>query len=245
MSKEITYKNTKEIVKSRGYWKVVIEPTKGISNFFDHIRDARKVVESNRIQLRGWDYPHVQTNAENGNIRTLADNVNSFVNWSHFKEVWAYFNSGQFLHLLGFREDWFSESGWFTEQDPLSKLAPNSILDVVGATLTLTEILLFASNLSKYEKYNGQIILRISIHNLKGRQLQTISPRRFPLFFEYVADENDITLFDEIVSTSELDEKKLDIAKKVAVNLFKYFGTFDPPIHVIEEDQMKLIERRL
>ena len=64
-------------MKSRGYWRVEIRPTK-----FDKLRiptlsKAQEVIQSCIVTLRGWDYPHWNPN----NVQNMEDWVEAWEDW--------------------------------------------------------------------------------------------------------------------------------------------------------------------
>ena len=233
-------------IKTSGYWKLVIEPTKPVPNFFNHISEAEDLIENSSIKLRGWNYPHVPNeNQQHQGIEIQNHRVNGFIIWHHFLEAWSFYDSGQFVHIFGLREDWFKESDWLTEQDHLKHIEPNTILDFVGTTLSVTEMLLFSQNLINNAKYGDSVRITISLHNVQNRKLTTIDPNRVPMFSNYMATTNEITGFEKVVTKTDLNDNTLLLAEETVIRIFKFFRGFNPPIQVIKDDQKKLIERRL
>jgi len=233
-------------IKTRGYWKLAIEPIKPINNFFDHPTDVVKTIEQNKIGLRGWSYPHLpRENSDNEEVCIKSDRVDALIDYNHLIESWTFFQSGQFIHLLGLREDWLKESDWFERDSYLRKIEPMSILNFTGATLTLAEMFKFVTNISKLKKYEGKIKLNISLNNINNRKIQNIDQSRVPFYGNYSATTNEITVIEKIYSTTELEDKYLEFAEKGAMYLFKFFGLDESSLPVIREDQKKLLERRL
>ena len=46
-------------IRSRGYWRVVIRPTTFQEHRVPRYADLFPIIEKNSVQLRGWDYPHI------------------------------------------------------------------------------------------------------------------------------------------------------------------------------------------
>jgi hypothetical protein len=46
-------------IHTRGYWHVVIRPTSFEEKHIPDYADLFPIVEKHSVQLRGWDYPHV------------------------------------------------------------------------------------------------------------------------------------------------------------------------------------------
>jgi len=232
-------------IKTRGYWKIVIEPVFEVNNFFNHIIDAKKMVEQNRVQLRGWDYPHYPTKTDDHEGVCLeTEQLDGYIDWDYFKESWTYFKSGQFIHLLGLREDWFDEANYFGISEQYKNIKPKSMLDFVGTTFTVTEIFIFALNLIANSNYKNRIKITISLNNTNGRAVQTLDHRR-SIWAEYKATADNIKFHEEEYSSEDLSLNYLKCSRDAAINLFKYFQWEDPSEAVIEQDQKNFLERKI
>ena len=51
--------STLDKIRTRGYWRVVIRPTMFEENHVPNHADLLPIIQRNSVQLRGWDYPHV------------------------------------------------------------------------------------------------------------------------------------------------------------------------------------------
>lgn len=240
------YKDTINKIKSRGYWKLIIEPVLDLERFFEHEIDGKRFVDNCKVSLRGWDYPHVPTTrGTEENYQISNGQVSSFTDWNHFKECWTYYQSGQFVHIFGLCEDWFSESDWLDKSHHLKQIKPLTLFDFVWSTYTITEMMLFVRNVAKDPHYGGNVKITISLHNTNNRKLTVLDPGRLSLFIDRESSSNDLIGLARIVSTKELDENYLTIARDTIINIIKFFDWSDPPIKVIEDDQQKLINRKL
>lgn len=241
-----SFKDVLKKAKTKGYWKLIVEPTVKIDNFFSHPVDAKEYVNDKKVSLRGWDYPHYPTKRDNfEGWEVQSDRTNVFIDWNHFVEVWTFFQSGQFAHILGLREDWLCDSDWFSDDHLFKKVKSQTVVDFVWSTLTLTEMLLFVKNLSEDKRYTGKIHVEISLHNVMDRRLFTFDPSRIPIFQSRTSSSVNISLLNKDFETSEINSNYLQIARDCAVCLFKYFDWPDPPVNVIEQDQQKLLSRTI
>ena len=107
-------------IRSRGYWRVVIRPTTFQEKRIEQYADLFPIVDRNSVQLRGWDYPHVDH--RNEPLRG-ADWVGQEHDWEEHIEVWQFYQSGLFVHYFAIWGDWTDQSarpaepGWAPLQD--------------------------------------------------------------------------------------------------------------------------------
>jgi hypothetical protein len=246
MIKKLSFKDTLSKIKTRGYWKIILEPISSLNPLFSHPSDAEKVVNESSVQLRGWDYPHIPRRVDVGEMSEILKNrTNSAVDWNHYKEAWTVFNSGQFVHVFGLREDWFDQSGWIKETSNLHKIPPMTVLDFVGVSLTLTEVMLFIKNMVSSVDYGNVVKIKVSVMNGANRDLTVIDPGRLPIFREYKTSSNELVALNKDIPVSKIKNEWKEIAFEGIVHLLKFFKDFEPPENVIREDQLRLIERRL
>src|ERR671919_1952560 len=90
-------------IQTRGYWRVVIRPANFQQVRVKNVLDLKRILESSAVHFRGWDFPHVdyESDPEIGE-----DWVSQGIDWEMYVEYWRFYQSGQFLHLDGFKEDW-------------------------------------------------------------------------------------------------------------------------------------------
>src|SRR5207302_263360 len=97
-------------LRTRGYWHVVIRPTSFEERHISDSADLFPIVEKNSVQLRGWDYPHID-------IRRPPDRGSDWVgqecDWEHEIEVWRLYQSGQFVHDFALAGDWRDQSDFW------------------------------------------------------------------------------------------------------------------------------------
>src|SRR3989442_1688113 len=96
-------KELDQTVRSRGFWRVVIRPSRFVAERAP-LRDLETIVRDSIVQLRGWDYPHFpREGVTRGDDFILALTE---AGWLAHLEVWRLYQSGQFIHLFAMREDW-------------------------------------------------------------------------------------------------------------------------------------------
>ena len=228
---------TLEKIKSRGYWKVVIRPNQFRKELIGDISQCLKIVEECRVKLRGWDYPHIGNKSP---PYSGEDYVESVTDWDLHKEFWRMYQSGQFLHLFGVHEDWFDEEeSLFGHSKYYKQVKPWSLLEVIMALYSFTEIYEFASRLSQKASF-GFLSISITLHGMNGRQLGFFEVGR-TLHAEYVCHVNEISREREMHVETLLGKGK-EISLDETLEILKRFNWISPPREILKEDQRKLLE---
>jgi hypothetical protein len=238
------FNTTLEKIKSRGYWKVHIYPNKLVECVINPINKGKDIIRNSSVHLRGWDYPHYPTETQDHqDLYTSQNKVEAWIDWHNYKEIWRLFDSGQFIHFFGLREDWLAES-WASDDHPMKRIQPGQILEVIGTIYSLTEIYAFLNNLVT-NLDQDEVVIEISLVGTKGRDLHISDPGRAPLFMEYKSRDLEIVLPKKVYSKEEINSNFLELAFEQIIYIFAQFNWDNPPLEVIKEDQKKLIERRI
>jgi hypothetical protein len=172
------------------------------------------------------------------------DSAEGWIDWQQFKEVWRFYTNGQFIHLFGLREDWWEEDTWLSADDPLRKIKPGEVLEIISTVYSLTEIYAFFSNLVQNIPAEEWAV-EISLIETKNRKLHISDFRRAPLFMEYACRLDKVNLPKKVYKREDLITNYVNLAFDQIIYLFNRFNWDNPNIPVIKEDQKKLIERRI
>lgn len=223
-----------EKIKSRGYWKVIIRPSKFKKDLIESLGKCDQLIRDSVVSLRGWDYPHYPTDGTTSGL----DYIEGVVDWEEFHEIWRFYQSGQFIHFLGLREDW-----WKDVKRTQLEVEPRTSFSILGALYSITEIYVFASRLAKLLDLDVPVVISISLVNTKGRRLVTLDPMRF-LRGEFIAQINEISK-EDIIPPTKLLSDYAELALEHTIWLFERFNWKNPPKDVFKEDQRKFLERRI
>ena len=241
----------KKIIKQKGYWRVVIRPTQPfykVSRF--SISELAKIIEDNQVRLRGWYHPHIDINE----IKIIEQNtISSECNFKGYIEYWEFMTSGQFVHLFSMKEDYIIDkqkaneikSDFAFNKDGTKDI--NKFFEMVSAIYKFAEIYLFASNLSQLKKYEdvNEFEIIIELNDVKNRLLFTWDWDR-DLGSPYVCNLcNGKISFSEIYKKDDLIAKFDFYSLEKVIKTFQFFGWKSPNKQVIQNDQKKLLERRL
>ncbi|MCK9368587.1 hypothetical protein M0R04_01280 [Candidatus Dojkabacteria bacterium] len=237
------FENTKKLIKSRGYYTLEFRPVKFDSKLMTDLKTVREYIQSSQISLRGWSFPFIPASDKKyTEIYNKNDCVESWIAMDHYLETWEMFQSGLFIDLVGFKDDWYSESG-FAKGTKFEKIEPNKWYDAISAIYEVTEFMLFFSNLAnKLDTENFYI--KITLNNIKNRRLTTFDPGRWPIDFEYTSKVETIT-WEKELQKDLLIANNLLLAKEVIKVIYTQFNWNSFSENLIDSEQKKLIERRI
>jgi hypothetical protein len=233
-------------IKDRGYYRIVFRPTTFDKGLVKHANTLKEFVEQSQIKLRGASFPFIESNTIGG-IHANYLNNDMYESWTeagHNLEVWRFYQSGQFVNYVAFREDWFSESKWLKGSE-LENVKPKMYLDAIGIIYEITEMLLFLANLATKIDGGLDFEISVSLHNLSNRKLTTFDLRRMSFHFNYVVNADTISKPLSVYTRSELSSSKLEIAEEIIKNVYAHFNWQNYSASLIETEQQKLIERNL
>jgi hypothetical protein len=231
----------KNRIKERGYWKINFYPSKFIPNLIPSREDCIEILTNNIVRLRGWSYPHIPScSADYKDIYPGDDYYEAYIDWDIHKEVWRFYQSGQFIHYRALEEDWMQESAF-----GYNYIKPGSILEVIMTIYTLTEIFEFLRRLAVGSNvYEEGGIIKIELISMNGRMLKLLDPMRSSLSMSYIARIPEIKIPEKIVTKEDIINKSGELALEFLAYVFETFGWINQPTEVFKSDQQKLLERK-
>lgn len=239
MTREPTTESLVAKIKSRGYWEVIIRPTRFEMERLS-LSECSQIVQECRVSLRGWDYPHISRIPPHvGGV----DYVESLTDWNGQKELWRMYQSGQFAHLFGCMEDWLAEAAAVLGPSQYDHIKPGSVLSVLSTLYSVTEVYEFASRLAGKKLFDEAVFLSIILHGMRNRKLIMFDPGR-SLFRDYVCNSLDLPR-DKTIPVDELLGRGHELALGHTIWILEHFNWFSAPKEILREDQKKLIERRI
>jgi hypothetical protein len=206
-----------EKINSRGYWRVGIRPAEFESRLVEDISALFPLVEKNVVRFRGWDFPHIDYREP---YHIDIDWVGQEFDWQHKKEIWRFYQSGQFIHISCMSIDWRDESTLWPADE---HWAPSQVLGIGETIARFTEIFEFATRLSLSEAGSERMHLEVVLSNLKGRQLYVDSISRWDLHSTYRASLNEFP-YQLDTTRQELIATQRNRALLAANEVFKRFG---------------------
>lgn len=205
-------------IESRAHWRVTIHPSR-----FDAERIAFDqlvpIVEKCTVELRGWDFPHVDKNAPP--LRKL-HHVEQASHWQHHAERWMFFRSGLFTSISTVASDWRDRSEWW----PAPKdWTPGHTIGLFDVLWTYVEIYEFASRLSAAVPGDDAYRIKAVVGRLTGRRLEDDSaPGRFMFRGGTAVAAIDSFPLDRIHTRESLEGDRSRYAAEAATDLYSRMG---------------------
>lgn len=238
-----------EKIKQNGYWKITIHPNEFKEDRIPSRADLKKIVEDNKVVLRGWDYPHLDQVINN----VSRDSIESSCDWEAgpMYEYWRYYQSGLFVHYLILREDYRIDedkkasirSNFVFNKDQAEKV--DKFLDIIGTLYTLTEIYEFASRIAGNGYLGDDFTIEIELHGVKDRMLFFWNVWRH-LNMPYICRfEDDVIIVKRDYTKDDIVQNAHKHALQEAIAIFNDFNWETVNSDIFEEDQKKFLERRI
>lgn len=239
-------------VKQFPYWTVLFRPESYISQRIDSLTDCFKLVDKARVQLRGWDFPHLGYREDDRSGTVRGSNwIGSWVNFMGSIEYWQLFQSGQFVHFAAVREA--TESQWRTklQQQTMSHLRHIRFADwdvvpgyisLVNLVYVITEYFEFAARICQAGVYQGNIEIAIGLHGAEGYLLTTEWDRMWTQHCP--ASSNELIKSWQVSSDALLVGSAAHSLKAISW-LCECFGWMSPNVEALRNDQQKLLTGRL
>lgn len=225
-----------EKIKSRGHWRVVIRPSRFVAKRITEISTLYPIIQKNSVELRGWDFPHVDTYTS---PHIDVEWIGQESEWQQYLEIWRFYQSGQFVDLGGMPEDWRDQSElWPADTD----WRPGALLGIGDTLFKLTEIFEFAARLALTEAGDESIHIEITVSGLAGRRLWVDLHNRWPMFRKYEASLQELPYKIEL-PRSELIAQPRELSLKPASELFARFG-YTPSLTTLRDIQQILATKK-
>lgn len=206
-----------DAIRSKGYWRIDIHPVEYVVDRVPYL-SLKAVLDRTVVQLRGWDFPHLDSQ---GRVSRGSNWLGGETDWSYYREVWRFHQSGQFVYLLAINEDWTDSYVGLASYPRLP--AGFKGLGVADVLFRVTETFEFASRLSVTEAGAEEIRIEIGLRNVAGRRLYVDDPRRSPMDNVYSFDEERLESV-VVVSRSDLAGRSRELALDATSEFFARFG---------------------
>ena len=157
-------------IREGAYWRVLQRPRRFVRERLP-LTKCREIVERSTVALRGWDYPHM--NFEE--VEWLDDSLSCNTSFHYFREFWRFFQSGQFVFLRRFKEDFFEAEargkaamqGIFVPEG----IVPSGFSSIVEMIYCVTEFLDFSAQVARRIAPEESIYLEVSMNAVNHRVL--------------------------------------------------------------------------
>lgn len=222
-------------IKSRGYWRINLRPTSIAEKI--SLPQCLNYVESSRVSLRGWDYPHISSrNDDTTGSENHGEFIEHWIDWWSHVEFWRMYRSTQFLHYRALKEDW---EDW--DERRASERPPQGGISVLGIIWQWTEVFEFAFRLARAGIYSNGATLTISLENANNRQLWVSESNRMPFSYERRTSAKRIQHEIDLSPTILINSDHNFYVPKL-IDFFEHFN-WTPGASLVQADQQKLLTR--
>ena len=221
-----------------GNIKVVFEPSTYNENRIQK-RNLQEILEKSVVSLRGWSFPHVPKQDNDGSKRpySIGNGIEFYTYWEKFIEIFRLYQSGQFLAKFALYEDTIGELNG-------KKLESGKYLDFLSTIYKITEIVLFINNLIENTDIEGGS-LTIEINKTRDRELEAIfSQNIFSFHAGYICRMGQVPL-NESFSKEKIAADPLEISRNLIKRIFDDFNWKDYSEQMIKTHQENLLNRRI
>ena len=219
-------------IRSRGYWRVVIRPTAFQEHHLPRYDDLFRIVERNSVQLRGWDYPHID---RSGARLHGSDWVGQESEWEDKIEVFRIYQSGLFTHFFAIAGDWRNQSKVWRPAEP--GWAWGREIYYLNTIYSFVEIFKFAARLALSPAGASHMIVEIDMEKLAGRRVTT-RDSDIAMFAEYRTEAPKWNYRWEGIQT-DLIATPRELAAKASQHFFARFGL------VLSLETMSRLQQRM
>jgi hypothetical protein len=202
-------------IRSRGYEEVEIRPLRFKEDRIAY-PELATILESSRVQLAGWDFPHIGRDKE---IKRGGDWYGGESQWEHRIEACRLYQSGLLVDLRGFSWDWRDESDWWPKSEGWR---PDNVISVGDVVYRFLEVHLLAANLASTSAGDEVMSVKMTLANLKGREL-IFDPRR-AVFFETHRTDMETYALSHDYPRADLTANARALALREAGLFFERFG---------------------
>lgn len=220
-------------VHTRGYWRIIVRPADYQKERIESLEKCYELVKNATVSLRGWNYPHTETNA----LVYGEDYVESSSEFGPNKEIWRIYQSGQFVHHVAMREDW--------QEDAIRILGGKSEalgfkgLAFINTLYCITEIMEFITRIATKNVLGNSINIRIELHDTEKRRLFSWDNRRF-ISPNRICDIPQIVV-EKTCDVLSLMGKSSEISMKMTLFVLERFK-LNITDEVLKEEQEKFLK---
>lgn len=205
-------------------WCICCRPEEFKKARFRDLDHCVQFVASAQVCSRGWDkYPCYSTSPEEGDKWIAGECEMSDTSKKHL-ERWVLFRSGQFVHNLAL------------DQMPALDTRTH-VLEILNTTTALFD---FISRMADSKIISGRAAISFDFYKVEGRQLTW--PKDASQMDDFVDKRTswcqlEAFAIDNTYSSTELIDRRRELALQAALMIYSKFGWNDPPVEELRKMQ--------
>lgn len=201
-------------IKSTSHCRFTLRPIELNKNRIQNYSELEAIINKSIVRYRGWDFPHINQEI----FLRENENIGSYDNWKR-QELWKFYQSGQFIYLFQFHEDFFNKEiksnayGWIKKYD--QNFIEKGFFDFECFINMITEIVEFSNRIFRNNQFLIPLEISISLNNINDRIFTSIDPFRSNRYFKIQTENLTFTKIFNLEDFSELNQN--------TINCIKYF----------------------
>jgi len=214
-------------IKKSNHWRILIRPTIFEETRVSNRNTCLEIIENNRILLRGLDFPHFDRNK----IKKFKEGIHcgiDFHNIFHIIEYWKFWQSGQFILLKTFDEEFIDDYNI------------KNFLSITRTIYQITEVFEFSRRLILQDILIPSLEISITLSGVQDRTL--IYEDNRILIHEYKCD------YGKIIHNKEYNSRDFlvnthDYSLDFIIYIFKQFYWDSVSMSIIKEIQRNFLNK--
>lgn len=230
-------------IQDSPHWRLLYRPEVYIPERIPTLARVRELVEKHAVRLRGWDFPHMGREDEQGRGTNWVASWSTFM--GHF-EYWRFYQSAQFVYLSAVREvteeDWDRKlRGHFADRvvPPVDVSKIPGFLSIENFVYTVTEFYEFAARLVSTEVFGEGLEISIGLHGIRGFALTTGPNRAWHSLYQATEEE---LVRSVATNTGQLGSESNELALDAVRWFFERFGWLDLNLSALRSVQTEFLE---
>lgn len=230
------------------HWRIIIRPQDYSRELIPDVEQCFQIINKCKTRFREREFPMLSDREDK-----CCTGQNWIASWSHYGNYigyWRFYQSGQFLYLLGLRE--VVSTGWQHSLQEASKthfshltkqnwdtIPDPGFVDVDNILWTVTEIFDFTSRLSQTVPYVGDVSIHMELKKVMGFIISHPNVRIvWPHLYRSDLDKIE---FEKKIKVDQLIANSADQALEMARNFYKRFGWASPGREVLKNVQRQFM----
>lgn len=213
-------------IKSRGYWRIVIRPVAFDANRIPMLLQCEELIRTMQVRNRGWYFPAISRDG----ISTGLDFVMSKSSAFMYREIWKFFQSGQFVCIRGLTEDWAEG-----RKDETGDYGPGEFLDILRTLYQVAEVYEFAARLGQEGVLTNDCVITLDLMNTANRTLGYPPGHQRALFGPYTCVSNNLPR-EESFKVTDLVSQSRQLIFEHFIWLMERFGFGHYPHDTAKQD---------
>lgn len=233
--KSLELPDAPEFVKKRPHWRVLIKPFPFRKDRLNELSKCWETLQSCQVATpKGWRFPKMygeMRQAGNDYIFSSPEYGESY--------YWALFQSGQFLYISQFVEDFDPDlvnkarSQFYSMPEDFT---PSGRIEILWTLYIITNIFHFAARLVERGIFDSTVSIRIEMNQIKDRILWWRDHWHWRFFYPVRVPNLDN---EWKLSADQLLGNSAEISLKATKWFLERFSSYDPPDELLAEEQKK------